>query len=305
MLYDVFKIICDILKTLFDSGFDILLITTVCFIFWCPFTILYKAYIDLGLPKRDVNSLNIIFKVIIINSVLYSLLLVILLVGTILFLSFFIPIYGVDKFIADFSLNPSQIKAKDIMYFCRLIHAFLAIIALKLMIDLYKLLKENLSIKNILKHYGSGSGALLFLALLYEGFFTFALIIIIFLDKLTPILFLLLFAISTYPIFLVKKWRQNIIKIILKFSGGFYRVDMEIKNIIDKDTHLKLNYKINNVIDDRGAFIFEFKSVLIFNCEYLNKIYIIDNIGFLSGSICLNQAPYKMHKKTPKYILDL
>lgn len=203
MLYDVFKIICDILKTLFDSGFDILLITTVCFIFWCPFTILYKAYIDLGLPKRDVNSLNIIFKVIIINSVLYSLLLVILLFGTILFLSFFIPIYGVDKFIADFSLNPSQIKAKDIMYFCRIIHAFLAIIALKLMIDLYKLLKENLSIKNIIKQYGAG--VLLFIALLYEGFFTFALIIIIFLGKLTPILFLLLFAIGTYPIFLVKK----------------------------------------------------------------------------------------------------
>ncbi|EFY07726.1 hypothetical protein HMPREF9444_00454 [Succinatimonas hippei YIT 12066] len=150
-MYDAFKIICDIYKMLFDSGFDSLSIISVCVIFWCPFIILYKAYIDLGLPKRDVNSLNIIFKVIIINSVLYSLLLVVLLVGTILFLSFFIPIYGVDKFIIDFSLNPSQIKTEDIMYFCRLVYAFLAIIVLKLIIDLYKLPKGTLSIKKNIK----------------------------------------------------------------------------------------------------------------------------------------------------------
>lgn len=301
-MYDAFKIICDIFKMLFDSGFDTLSIISVCVIVWCTFTILYKVHVNLGLPKQDITNLNMIFNVINIDTILCSLLLIILLIGIILFLSFFIPIHGVDKFIADFSLNHSQIKAGDIMYFCRLVHAFLAIIVLKLMIDLYKLPKETLSIKNILKQYESD--ALLFIALLYEGLFTFTLIIIIFLGKLTPILFLLLFAIGSYPIFLVKKWRQNIIKIILKYAGNFYKVDLEINNTIDKDTLLKLNYKINNIIGDQGAFIFEFKDVLIFKCESLNKIYIIDNIGFLSGSICLNQDPYKMHKKSPKYILD-
>lgn len=188
------------------------------------------------------------------------------------------------------------------MYFCRLVYAFLTIIALKLIIDLYKLPKGTLSIKKILKQYGFG--ILLFIALLYEGFLTFILIITVLLDKQTPILLVLLFLLGAYPIFLSKQLRQNIVKIILKYAGNFYKIDLEINSIIDKDTLLKLNYKIINITGDQGAFIFGFKDVLIFKCESLNKIYIIDNIGFLSGSICLNQDPYRMHKKSPKYILD-
>ena len=302
MIYDAFTIICYIFKMLFDSGFDTLSIITVCFTILCTFTILYKVHIDLGLPKQDITSLNIIINIIIIDTILCLLLLLILLVGTILFSSFFILFFGDGKFIAEIGRS-LQIKTEYAICFLGSIGFFLICVLVKLLNDSAKLYKKSKSIKIALKPVHLGF--LVFIAILYEGFLVFMLIITVLVDKETPILFSALFLLGTYPIFLSKQLRQNIIKIILKFAGSFYRVDLEINSIIDKESLLKLNYKTNNVISGRVPSIFEFKDVLIFNCESLNKIYVIDNIGFLSGSICLNQTPYRMHKKAPKYILDL